>query len=105
MIPPKMLMGVCDDPEGEFCSSLRQQTKKMSGFPLALQLVVYEAIAMLFARLGGSDDLKIIDCETLPQRKGLKLWDVLEAEHHPEVYMSDSVVPFGLLLFESCVFF
>lgn len=85
MLPPKRVLGVCDDPEGEFCSSLRQQTKKMSGFPLALQLVVYEAVPLLSDRLGGTDDLKLIDCETMPQRKGLKLWDVLEAENHPEV--------------------
>lgn len=74
MIPPKRVLGVCDDPEGEFCSRLRQKTKKMSGFPLVLRLVVYEAIPVLSARLGGIDNLKLIDCETLPQRKGLKLW-------------------------------
>nr|VDD24539.1 unnamed protein product [Brassica oleracea] len=34
--------------------------------------------------LGGNDDLKIIDCESLPQHTGLNLVDVLEAEHHSE---------------------
>ena len=28
MIPPKRVMGVCDDPPGEFCTKLRQKTKK-----------------------------------------------------------------------------
>ncbi|KAJ4902575.1 hypothetical protein Rs2_16526 [Raphanus sativus] len=57
----------------------------MSGFPLALQLVVYELIPVLSGRLGGTDEVKIIDCEALPQRKGLKLWDVLEAENDPQL--------------------
>ncbi|KAJ4894693.1 ULP_PROTEASE domain-containing protein [Raphanus sativus] len=85
MIPPRRVLGVCDDPQGDLCASLRQQTKKMSGFPLALQLLVYEAIPLLSARLGGTDELKLIDCESLPQRKGLKLWDLLEVENHPEL--------------------
>ncbi|WZZ52685.1 hypothetical protein YC2023_052792 [Brassica napus] len=85
MIPPKRVMGVCDDPPGEFCTKLRQKTKKMTGLPLALQLVAYECIPQLLARLGGNDDLKIIDCESLPQHTGLNLVDVLEAEHHSEL--------------------
>ncbi|KAL0742175.1 hypothetical protein Bca4012_083688 [Brassica carinata] len=38
MIPGKKILGKRDDPNGEFCSKLRQKTKKMSGLPLALQL-------------------------------------------------------------------
>ncbi|KAL0740833.1 hypothetical protein Bca4012_082346 [Brassica carinata] len=90
MIPGKKILGKCDDPNGEFCSKLRQKTKKMSGLPLALQLVVYEAIPQLLSRLGGNDELKLIDCERLPQHTGLNLVDVLEAEHNPETYTSTS---------------
>ncbi|KAH0872758.1 hypothetical protein HID58_070120 [Brassica napus] len=85
MIAPKRVMGVCDDPPGEFCTKLRQKTKKMTGLPLALQLVAYECIPQLLARLGSNDDLKIIDCESLPQHTRLNLVDVLEAEHHSEL--------------------
>lgn len=85
MILGKRIMGKCDDPNGEFCSKLRQKTKKMAGLPLALQLVAYESIPLLLARLGGTDELKLIDCERLPQYTGLNLVDVLEAEHNPEV--------------------
>ncbi|KAL0713036.1 hypothetical protein Bca4012_020014 [Brassica carinata] len=70
MIPGKKILGKCDDPNGEFCSKLRQKTKKM---------------------LGGNDELKLIDCERLPQHTGLNLVDVLEAEHNPEAYTSTSV--------------
>ncbi|RID68507.1 hypothetical protein BRARA_C00658 [Brassica rapa] len=70
MIPPKRILGVCNDPPAEFCTKLRQKTKKMTGLPLALQLVAYECIPQLLARLGGTDDQKIIDCESLPQHTG-----------------------------------
>ncbi|KAG2287028.1 hypothetical protein Bca52824_046632 [Brassica carinata] len=70
MIPPKRIMGVCDDPTREFCTKLRQKTKKMTALPLTLY---------------GNDDQKIIDCQSLPQHTGLNLVDVLEAEHHPEL--------------------
>ncbi|KAG2307293.1 hypothetical protein Bca52824_027041 [Brassica carinata] len=85
MIPGKKILGKRDDPNGEFCSKLRQKTKKMSGLPLALQLVIYEAIPQLLSRLGGNDELKLIDCERLPQHTGLNLVDVLKAEHNPEL--------------------
>lgn len=54
MIPAKRVIGRCDDPVGEFCTKLRQKTKKMAGFPLALQLVAYEFIPQLLARLGAT---------------------------------------------------
>lgn len=85
MIPGKMIKGKCDDPNGDFCTKIRQKTKKMSGLPLALQLVAYEVIPQLLARLGGNDEVKLIDCDRLPQHKGLNLSDVLEAENNPEV--------------------
>ncbi|KAG2299803.1 hypothetical protein Bca52824_036275 [Brassica carinata] len=85
MIPEKMLQGKVDDPEGDFCTKLRQKTKKMGGFPLALQLAAYEMIPQLLARLSGNDDEKLIDFSKAPQHRGLTLVDVLEAEHHPEV--------------------
>lgn len=85
MIPAKRVLGKCDDPEGEFCAKLRQKPKKMAGLPLALQLVLYEAIAQLLASLGGNDDLKLIDCERLPQHNDLNLVDILETEHNHEV--------------------
>ncbi|KAL0733821.1 hypothetical protein Bca4012_010031 [Brassica carinata] len=56
----------------------------MYGLPLALQLVAYEAIPQLLSRLGGNDELKLLDCERFPQHTGLNLVDVLEAEHNPE---------------------
>lgn len=85
MIPAKRVIGRCDDPNGEFRSKLRQKTKKMAGFPLALQLVAYELIPQLLARLGGTDEPKLRDAERVQKHSGLTLSDVLEAEHAPEV--------------------
>ncbi|CAF1920435.1 unnamed protein product [Brassica napus] len=93
MIQPKRIMGVCNDPTGEFFTKLRQKTKKMTGLPLALQLVAYECIPQLLARLGGNDDQKIIDCESLPQHTGLNLVDILDAEHHHEVTFCNCSYP------------
>ncbi|XP_056867278.1 uncharacterized protein LOC130512867 isoform X2 [Raphanus sativus] len=96
MLPAKKVIGLCDDPEGEFCVKLRQKTKQMVGFPLALQLLAYEAIPQLLARLGGTDELKILSCERIPKHAGVNLVDVLEAEHHPEVtlFFCDAVFCF-----------
>lgn len=57
----------------------------MAGFPLALQLVAYEVIPQLLARLGGTDELKLRDADRVQKHSGLTLSDVLEAEHAPEV--------------------
>lgn len=96
MIPEKMLQGKVDDPEGDFCTKLRQKTKKMGGFPLALQLAAYEMIPQLLARLSGNDDEKLLDCVKAPQHRGLTLVDVLEAEHDPQVFRSAKLsVPLG----------
>ncbi|KAL0714839.1 hypothetical protein Bca4012_021818 [Brassica carinata] len=61
MIPAKMIKEKCDDPVGDFCIKLRQKTKKISGFPLALQLVAFELIPQLLGRLRCNDELKLKD--------------------------------------------
>lgn len=45
----------------------------MVGFPIALQLWVFEAIPALFGRLGGDDEEKLMGYvgEKLPQHSGL----------------------------------
>ncbi|KAL0716583.1 hypothetical protein Bca4012_065905 [Brassica carinata] len=59
MLPPPRVMGICDDPEGEFCKKLRQKSKILAGFPLALQLWAFEVIQVLLKRLGGTDEEKL----------------------------------------------
>ena len=86
MIPPKKVLGKCDDPEGLFCSLLRQESKFLLGFPLALQLWAFEAIPALLDRLGGDDSVTLLSYvgDKLPTHTGLVLTDVLAAEHNPK---------------------
>ncbi|KAF3590253.1 hypothetical protein DY000_02023644 [Brassica cretica] len=89
MIPPKKVLGKCDDPKGVFCAQLRQESKFLSGFPLALQLWAFEAIPVLLDWLGGDDSVTLLSYvgDKLPTHTGLVLTDVLYAEHSPKVYM------------------
>ena len=87
MIPPKKVLGKCDDPKGVFCAQLRQESKFLLGFPLALQLWAFEAIPVLLDRLGGDDSVTLLSYvgDKLPTHMGLVLTDVLYAEHSPKV--------------------
>ncbi|CAF1926669.1 unnamed protein product [Brassica napus] len=87
MIPPKKVLGKRDDPEGIFCAQLRQETKFLLGFPLALQLWVFEAIPVLLDRLGGDDSVTLLSYvgDKLPTHTGLVLTDVLYVEHSPKL--------------------
>nr|VDD37075.1 unnamed protein product [Brassica oleracea] len=87
MIPPKKVLGKCDDPKGVFCTQLRQESKFLLGFPLALQLWAFEAIPVLLDRLGGDDSVTLLSYvgDKLPTHTGLVLTDVLYAEHSPKL--------------------
>ncbi|CAN7056477.1 unnamed protein product [Brassica oleracea var. botrytis] len=87
MIPPKKVLGKCDDPEGVFCAQLRQESKFLLGFPLALELWVFEAISVLLNRLGGDDSVTLLSYvgDNLPTHTGLVLTDVLYAEQSPKL--------------------
>ncbi|KAF3540898.1 hypothetical protein F2Q69_00021497 [Brassica cretica] len=87
MIPPKKVLGKCDDPEGDFFAQLRQESKFLLGFPLALQLWAFEAIPVLLDRLGGNDSVTLLSYvgDKLPTHTGLVLTDVLFAENNPKL--------------------
>ncbi|KAF8080240.1 hypothetical protein N665_0963s0005 [Sinapis alba] len=93
MLPPQRVLGKCDDPEGGFCKKLRQETKILPGFPLALQLWAFEAIPLLVKRLAGDDGETILTFSgaMLPQHSGLPLSGVLEAEHDPQLRVQPMV--------------
>uniref|UniRef100_A0A0D3D7B4 Ubiquitin-like protease family profile domain-containing protein n=1 Tax=Brassica oleracea var. oleracea TaxID=109376 RepID=A0A0D3D7B4_BRAOL len=87
MIPPKKVLGKCDDPKGVFYAQLRQESKFLLGFPLAVQLWAFEAIPVLLDRLGGDDSVTLLSYvgDKLPTHTGLVLTDVLYAEHNPKL--------------------
>ncbi|KAF2540693.1 hypothetical protein F2Q68_00031421 [Brassica cretica] len=81
------LMGKCEDPNGVFCKKLRQQTVKTCGFPLALQLVAFQAIPQLLKLVGGDDSVNLLNYpeKALPQHAGVTLAAVQKVEHDPEL--------------------
>ncbi|CAN6862316.1 unnamed protein product, partial [Brassica oleracea] len=76
-------IGKCEDPIGVFCKKLRQWLD----FPLALQLVAFQAIPQLLKPVGGDDTVTLLNYpeKTLPQHVGLNLATVRKAEHDPGV--------------------
>ncbi|KAF2620152.1 hypothetical protein F2Q68_00039731 [Brassica cretica] len=83
MKPGPKEMGKCEDPNGDFCKKLRQKSIRLLGFPLALQLVAFEAIPKLLAQAGGDDIITLLNYpgQALPQHAGLNEADVRRAEH------------------------
>ncbi|KAF8111921.1 hypothetical protein N665_0071s0060 [Sinapis alba] len=81
--PAPKVMGKCENPTGDFCKKLRQKTVKTVGFPLALQLVAYQAIPQLLKQVGGDDNTTLLDYrgKVLPQHAGLVSADIQRAEH------------------------
>ncbi|KAF8083181.1 hypothetical protein N665_0789s0001 [Sinapis alba] len=81
--PAPKVMGKCENPTGDFCKKLRQKTVKTVGFPLALQLVAYQAIPQLLKQVGGDDNTTLVDYrgKVLPQHAGLVSADIQRAEH------------------------
>lgn len=87
MKPGPKEMGKCEDPNGDFCKKLRQKSIRLLGFPLALQLVAFEAIPKLLAQAGGDDSITLLNYpgRALPQHAGLNEADVRRDEHDPGV--------------------
>ncbi|KAF8092683.1 hypothetical protein N665_0405s0009 [Sinapis alba] len=95
MKPGPKVMGKCEDPNGDLCKKLRQKTVKLVGFPLALQLVAFEAIPQLLEQVGGDRCVSVLDfpVKSLPQHSGLTLADVQKADHSPELSSSLTMKP------------
>ncbi|XP_024013367.1 uncharacterized protein LOC112087728 [Eutrema salsugineum] len=88
MIPARRVKGKCEDPVGDFRQLLRQATFRMQGCPLILQLLAFDAVPRLPARLPFDNEHP-----TLLEWKGVKLrtneslsyTDVLDVEFDREV--------------------
>ncbi|CAN7054043.1 unnamed protein product [Brassica oleracea var. botrytis] len=71
----------------DLMAMLRQQTVKTCGFPLALQLVAFQAIPQLLKLVGGDDSVNLLNYpeKALPQHAGVTLAAVQKVEHDPEL--------------------
>lgn len=88
MKPGKKIRGKCEDPIATFRQQLQQQTMKMEGFPLIIQLLALRSIPSLLNKLPNASDGRTFletpfDC--LPKFTPLSMEVVIDVEHDPEV--------------------
>ncbi|CAF1813695.1 BnaC04g08370D [Brassica napus] len=84
MKPPKFLKKKkCDDPVGTLILKLKQDTFRLQGFPLSLQLVAFRAIPQLLSYIPAPTDQKaLMDMEDrhLPQHLSINSEDMFRVE-------------------------
>ena len=89
MKPPKFLKKKkCDDPVGTLILKLKQDTFRLQGFPLSLQLVAFRAIPQLLSYIPAPTDQKaLMDMEDrhLPQHLSINSEDMFRVEFATDV--------------------
>lgn len=78
----------CEDPAGELVSLLKQETYRLQGFPLALQLLAFQAVPRLQSLIPAPlDTLSISDLEEphLPVNANINYNDILRVEAEQDV--------------------
>lgn len=94
MKPPLFHPVKCPDPVDALVQLLKQETFRLRGFPLALQLLAYQAVPKLQATIPiPSDDLSIIDLVQphLPVYPAPSIHEILTVEWDPDVSVSYTV--------------
>lgn len=81
------LQGKCTDPLTTFTDQLQQKTFRLTGFPLALQLLAYRNISGLLQKIPGSSDPRtFLDWDSIGLPKNnLTLFDIHAVERAPAV--------------------
>ncbi|KAF8104776.1 hypothetical protein N665_0168s0019, partial [Sinapis alba] len=90
MKPPKFVPKKCEDPIGTLVQLLKQETYKLKGFPLALQLVAFRAIPLLQSQIEVPADTPAVsilelDEPHLPIFPALSKTDILRVEADPNL--------------------
>ncbi|KAL0843861.1 hypothetical protein Bca101_017107 [Brassica carinata] len=87
MKPPKFEKGKpVEDPVGMLVQKLKQESFRLTGFPLALQLLAFKAIPMLQSKIPAPfNELTIMELTepNLPNYPSIELDSVLQVEHNP----------------------
>ncbi|CAA7057328.1 unnamed protein product [Microthlaspi erraticum] len=94
------LVGKEEDPVGTLVKNLGQESFRLLGFPLALQVWAFQAIHVLSRYLPASatdDTLLSLEGEEFPQHPSLSYVDVINAENHPDVRTSSFPLYFDIL--------
>lgn len=96
MKPPKWEKGKpVADPVGLLVEKLKQHSFRLTGFPLALQLLAFRAIPLLLSKIPAPDnELTIMDLTEphFPNHPSIELESVLQVEEDPSVSIYFSIV-------------
>ncbi|KAG2311239.1 hypothetical protein Bca52824_022796 [Brassica carinata] len=95
MKPPKFVPKRCEDPIATLVQALKQDSFRLSGFPLPLQLLAYQCVPTLQSIIPVPDDsLSIMDLLVphLPLYPAPSMNDILRVEADPELEVS-SLIP------------
>ncbi|KAH0867570.1 hypothetical protein HID58_074592 [Brassica napus] len=88
MKPPKFVPLKCEDPIGVMVQLLKQETLRLIGFPLALQLLAYQAVPKLQSTISIPFDSRTImdlDGPNLPFHPAPSAIDIIRVEADPDV--------------------
>ncbi|KAL0802849.1 hypothetical protein Bca101_058025 [Brassica carinata] len=92
MKPPKFEKGKpVEDPVGMLVQKLKQESFRLTGFPLALQLLAFKAIPMLQSKIPALfNELTIMELTepNLPNHPSIELDSVLQVEHNPSLLVT-----------------
>ncbi|CAN6923702.1 unnamed protein product, partial [Brassica oleracea] len=97
MKPPKFVRLKCEDPIGAMVQLFKQETLRLRGFPLALQLLAYQAVPKLQSTIPISFDspqvTSLIPIHSQPQ-PGWGVWpDVSNDDHQPKAKRTKPEAP------------
>ncbi|CAN6968866.1 unnamed protein product [Brassica oleracea var. botrytis] len=95
MKPPKFVPLKCEDPIGAMVQLLKQETLRLRGFPLALQLLAYQAVPKLQSTIPIPFDSRTImdlDGPNLPFYPAPSAIDIIRVEADPDLQVT-SLIP------------
>ncbi|KAG2293427.1 hypothetical protein Bca52824_040096 [Brassica carinata] len=91
MKPPKFVPKKCQDPIGAMVQLLKQESLRLRGFPLALQLLAYQAIPKLQSTIPIPFDSRTImdlDGPNLPSYPAPSASDIISVEADPDLQVT-----------------
>ncbi|CAN6870640.1 unnamed protein product, partial [Brassica oleracea] len=95
MKPPKFVPLKCEDPIGVMVQLLKQETLRLIGFPLALQLLAYQVVPKLQSTISIPFDSRTImdlDGPNLPFHPAPSAIDIIRVEADPDLQVT-SLIP------------
>ncbi|CAN6859450.1 unnamed protein product [Brassica oleracea] len=95
MKPPKFVPLKCEDPIGAMVQLLKQESLRLRGFPLALQLLAYQAVPKLQSTIPIPYDFRTImdlDGPNLPFYPAPSAIDIIRVEADPDLHVTSLIL-------------